>query len=69
MGTQGAASESFRRAVEIVQAGLLGQIREMHVWHINEMGPKSHARPAGEDPVPAGFNWDLWVGPSHMRPF
>ena len=69
MGTQGAASESFRRAVEVVQAGLLGQIREMHVWHINEMGPKSHARPAGEDPVPAGFHWDLWVGPSPLRPF
>jgi hypothetical protein len=69
MGTQGAASESFRRAVEIIQAGLLGQIRELHVWHINDSGPKSHARPAGEDPVPAGFNWDLWVGPSQLRPF
>lgn len=69
MGTQGAASESFRRAVEIVQAGLLGQIREVHVWHVNETGPKSHARPEGEDPVPAGFNWDLWLGPAPWRPF
>jgi predicted dehydrogenase len=69
MGTQGAASETFRRAVEIIQAGLLGQVREVHVWHINDRGPKSHARPAGEDPVPTGFNWDLWVGPSPMRPF
>ena len=69
MGTQGAASESFRRAVEIIQAGLLGQIREVHVWHANNPGPKSHARPAGEDPVPAGFNWDLWVGPAPLRPY
>ncbi len=69
MGTQGAASESFRRAVEIIQAGLLGQIREVHVWHANDSGPKSHARPAGEDPVPAGFNWDLWVGPAPLRPY
>lgn len=69
MGTQGAASETFRRAVEIIQAGLLGQIREVHVWHANEVRPKSHARPAGEDPIPAGFNWDLWVGPSPLRPY
>ena len=69
MGTQGAASESFRRAVEIIHAGLLGQIREVHVWHANNSGPKSHARPAGEDPVPAGFNWDLWVGPAPLRPY
>jgi len=69
MGTQGAASESFRRAVEIIQAGLLGQIREVHVWHDNPVGPKSQARPASEDPIPAGFNWDLWVGPSPMRPY
>ncbi len=69
MGTQGAASETFRRAVEIIQAGLLGQIRELHVWHDNPVGPKSQARPSGEDPVPAGFNWDLWVGPSPMRPY
>ena len=69
MGTQGAASETFHRAVEIIQAGLLGQIREVHVWHTNEKGPKSQARPSGEDPIPAGFNWDLWVGPSPMRPY
>ena len=69
MGTQGAASETFRRAVEIIQAGLLGQIREFHVWHENARNPKSQARPGGEDPIPAGFNWDLWVGPSPMRPY
>jgi len=69
MGTQGAASDTFRRAVEIIQAGLLGQIRELHVWHENERRPQSQARPAGEDPIPAGLNWDLWVGPSPLRPY
>ena len=70
MGTQGAGTESFRRSVEIVQSGLLGSIREVHIWNfVNQMRPPSHDRPAGEDPVPAGFNWDLWVGPSPMRPF
>jgi hypothetical protein len=70
MGTQGAASESFRRAVEIVQSGLLGQIREVHAWNIaHPRRPDSQDRPPGEDAVPAGFNWDLWLGPAPVRPF
>ncbi|MCY2990188.1 MAG: Gfo/Idh/MocA family oxidoreductase [Planctomycetota bacterium] len=70
MGTQGVGGEAFRRSVEIVQSGLLGVIREVHVWNNhNSLRPPSHDRPPGEDPVPAGFNWDLFVGPSPLRPF
>ena len=70
MGTQGAASKSFRRAVEIVQAGLLGNVTEVHAWNVvHQRRPESVNRPAGEDPIPAGFNWDMWVGPSPERPF
>ena len=67
MGNQGSASESLRRCTEIIQAGALGQIREMYVWGIGVNASEGSAE--GEDPVPAGFNWDLWVGPSAMRPF
>ncbi len=67
MGNQGSASESLRRCVEIIKAGVLGPIRDMYYWGI---GVNAHeGRPEGEDPVPNGFNWDLWVGPSPMRPF
>jgi len=70
MGTQGAAGETFRRAVEIVQNGLLGKIREVHAWNVvHPRRPDSQDRPPGEDPVPAGFNWDMWVGPSPERPY
>lgn len=71
MGTQGVANRDFRRAVEIVHAGLLGQVRELHVWESTRGAPfdQSHARPEGEDKIPDGLNWDLWVGPSPMRPF
>jgi predicted dehydrogenase len=70
MGTQGVASETCRRAIEVVQAGLLGKIREVHAWNIvHARRPESRDRPPGEDPVPAGFNWDMWVGPSPERPY
>jgi hypothetical protein len=69
-GTQGGASKAFRRSIEIIQAGLLGQVRLVHMW-CDGYGrfPPSHDRPPGEDPVPAGLNWDFWLGPSPWRPF
>jgi predicted dehydrogenase len=67
MGNQGSASESLRRCTEIIRAGALGQIREIYQWGIGVTANEGSAE--GEDPVPQGFNWDLWVGPSAMRPF
>lgn len=70
MGTQGVASETMRRTVEVVQAGLLGKIREVHAWNVvHPKRPDSRNRLDGEDPIPDGFNWDMWVGPSPMRPY
>jgi predicted dehydrogenase len=67
MGNQGSASASLRRCTEIIKAGALGQIREIYHWGIGVAAREGSAE--GEDPVPSGYNWDLWVGPSAMRPF
>ena len=67
MGNQGSASTSLRRCIEIIQAGTLGQVREIYEWGIGCTAREGSAE--GEDPIPAGFNWDLWVGPSALRPF
>ncbi len=70
MGTQGVASEAFRRAVEAAQAGILGKVSEIHAWNIaHPLRPVSRARPEGADPIPAGFDWDLWQGPAQERPY
>jgi predicted dehydrogenase len=67
MGNQGSASPSLRRCTEIIRAGALGAIREIYHWGVGVTAHEGNAQ--GEDPVPAGFNWDLWVGPSALRPF
>jgi len=67
MGNQGSASASLRRCTEIIRAGALGPVREIYHWGIGVNANEGSA--PGEDPVPSGFNWDLWVGPSAMRPF
>ncbi len=67
LGNQGSASASLRRCTEVIQAGALGQIREIYEWGIGVNASEGSAE--GEDPLPPGFNWDLWVGPSALRPF
>jgi len=67
MGNQGTATEAFRRAVELIQAGSIGTIKEIHVWDGGGSGPRKP--PEGSEPVPEGLNWDLWLGPAAERPF
>jgi hypothetical protein len=69
MGNQGSASSALRRAVELVEAGLIGPVRELHVWTNRPIWPQGLDRPPGEDPVPDYLNWDTWIGPAPMRPF
>lgn len=71
MGQQGHAFEGTRRAVEKIRAGVIGQVREVHVWTDRPAGwwPQGERRPIETPPVPATLDWDLWVGPAPMRPY
>jgi hypothetical protein len=69
MGNQGSSLDSLRRAVEVVQAGVIGQVKELHIWTNRPIWPQGVDRPPGADPVPDFLNWDLWIGPAPMRPF
>ncbi len=68
VGTQGGSSATFRRSMEVIQAGVLGQIREVHCW-INRTFPPSAPVAMDPDPIPEGLNWDFWCGPSPVLPF
>ena len=68
MGNQGTSSDPFRRAVEIIQSGALGEIREVIAW--NEGGGGGRVPlPTKAEPVPEGFHWDLFLGPRAARPY
>ncbi len=68
IGTQGGSTDTFRRSMEIIQAGVLGEIREVHCW-INRFFPASEPIATQADAIPADLNWDFWCGPSRMLPF
>jgi predicted dehydrogenase len=69
MGNQGSAAGGLRRAVELIHAGVIGNPTELHVWSNRPIWPQAFNRPEGSDPVPAGLDWDLWLGPAPERPF
>lgn len=69
MGNQGSASNGLRRAVECVQAGLIGPVRQAYVWTNRPIWPQGLTRPDGSDPVPANVAWDLWLGTAPDRPY
>jgi hypothetical protein len=69
MGNQGSAEDGLRRAVEVIQAGLIGSVREVHVWSNRPVWPQGLDRPPGSDPVPPTLDWDGWLGPAPLRPF
>jgi predicted dehydrogenase len=67
MGTQIHAGGNYRRVVEIIQAGVIGDVTDVHVWVGKGWGGGN--RPEKVDPVPEYLNWDLWLGPAPERPF
>ena len=67
MGTQIHAGDNYRRVVELVQAGAIGTVKEVHVWCGASRG--GGERPKDTPPVPAGLHWDLWLGPAPERPY
>lgn len=67
MGNQGMATDSFRRTLELIQAGAIGEVREAHVM-FESGGTGPMPRPQ-EQSVPETLDWDLWIGPAALRPY
>ena len=66
MGTQIHSLNNYRRVVELVQSGVLGPIRRVHVWKTNSCRPGQRV---AQGTPPPHVDYDLWVGPAPMRPF
>ena len=82
MGIQMHATEAYRRVVELIQGGIIGPVREAHVWVSRAWGLQSEEaakrnkdivyvaeRPKEAMDPPEYLAWDLWLGPAPQRPF
>src|SRR4051794_33326992 len=60
---------SQKQAVDMIKNGAIGTLREIHNWSMRPMWPQFPTLPTDTPPVPAGFDWTLWLGPSRDRPY
>lgn len=68
LGTQIHAENNYRRVVEIIQAGTIGDVTDVHVW-VGGKGWGGGDRPEKPETAPAYLDWDLWLGPAPERPY
>ena len=71
MGNQGHAKDDLRQFKEWIQAGIIGDVKEVHVWTNRPIWPQAkevQTRPDPTDP-PKDMKWDLWLGRAQERPF
>ena len=66
MGNQIHAGDNYRRVVELVEAGAIGPIREVHVW---AGAVYTGGKFTTDKPCPANVDWDLFLGPAPERPY
>ena len=69
MGNNGNGTDGQRRNIEILQSGILGTIREIHVTTNRPIWPQGLERPAGSDTGPDRLDWNLWLGVAPKRPY
>ena len=71
MGTQNHEHPGYLRLVELLESGAIGPVREVHVItdRPGKFWTQGMNKPAEKPPVPAGFHWDLWLGPAAARDY
>ncbi|MDP7639429.1 MAG: Gfo/Idh/MocA family oxidoreductase [Candidatus Hydrogenedentes bacterium] len=80
MGSAGHGGDNYHRVVELIRAGTIGEVKEVHIWQDNTWEPLPRVvapdgnlragdqRPQAQ-PVPKNMQWNLWLGPAPVRPY
>lgn len=69
MGNQIHSHDFYRTAVQWMQEGAIGKIKEWHSWCGATYTTETKMRAEGADPIPDSLDWDLWLGTAPERPF
>ncbi len=66
---QSSATDHARNTTELLKSGIIGGVRELHIWCDHPAYPCSLTRPTDKQTPPPGMDWDLWIGPAPYRPY
>lgn len=65
LGTQQRSMPVFQKAIDVIKSGRLGTVTSATAW----VGPNGWGVGRAIEEVPAGLDWDLWLGPAPYEPF
>jgi predicted dehydrogenase len=68
MGIQVHSTAPYRRAVLMIQSGVIGKVSRVHAWSNKNWGYDGGPL-TGEQPPPDNLDWNLWIGTAAMRPY
>jgi predicted dehydrogenase len=68
MGIQIHSAGAHKTVVATIQSGVIGKVKAVHSWSGKDWGDRN-PRPDRMDPIPAGMDWDKWLGVAADRPF
>lgn len=68
IGTQIHAGDNYRRIVERIRSGQLGDVSVVRTFNVMNQGPEGIGSPPNCDPPP-DLDWNQWVGPASMQPY
>jgi hypothetical protein len=69
MGNQGYSNEGTRQCAEMIWAGEIGNVTEVHAWTDRPIWPQGLTSIPAPSDVPATLDWDLWLGIAKERPY
>jgi predicted dehydrogenase len=67
MGTHWRSGPHYREAVEMVQAGKIGKVRQVRCYAYLDWVTDCGNPP--DSPIPSGVDYDMWLGPAPQRAF
>lgn len=69
MGNQGHAGDGVRNLYELIWSGVIGQVKEVHIWTSRPVWPQGIPQALEPQVIPTNFDWNLWIGTAPMRPY
>ena len=67
VGQQQRSGFIFQKAMEMIRSGSIGKLRKINIWANFNYGIGRAVVP--DEPVPAGVDFDMWLGPAPQRTF
>ncbi len=67
IGQQQRSGFIFQKAMELIRGGMIGKLRRVNIWANFNYGIGQAI--VADEPVPAGVDFDMWLGPAPRRSF